>query len=206
MKPATPSVSLLVEGIVDEAVVRRVVEYVGLTCGTVYGKKGKAYLLRRLPQYNQAACFAPWLVVVDLDQDAECAPDLVRMTLPNPAGEMRFRVAVRATEAWLLADAENLAAFLGIPEARILSNPEEGMNPKATVINLARRSRRREIREDMVPREGSGARVGPGYAGRLIDFATTADHLWRPEVAVRRSDSLRRCVEALLTFKARNRN
>jgi len=206
METVTPSVSLLVEGIVDEAVIRRVVEHVGLTCGTVYGKKGKAYLRKRLPQYNQAARFAPWLVVADLDQDAECAPDLVRMTLPNPAGEMRFRVAVRAIEAWLFADAENLAAFLGIPKVRIPSNPEAEMNPKATLVNLARRSRRRKIREDMVPREGSGGRVGPGYAGRLINFATTAGHLWRPEIALQHSDSLQRCMEALLTLKSRDQD
>ena len=83
----------------------------------MYGKSGKGALLERLLNYNQAARFAPWLVVVDLNRDAECAPD-----------------------------------------------------PKTTLINLARRSRRRAIREGIVPREGSGGRVGSGYPGRLIEF------------------------------------
>lgn len=197
MDPATLPVNVLVEGITDEVIVRRLFEYTGLTCGVVYGKSGKAVLLERLPNYNQAARFAPWLAVVDLDQDAECAPPFVHSVLPNPTVGMQFRVAVRAIEAWLLADAERLAVFLGIPVARIPSNPDAEPDPKRVLITLARRSRRRAIREDIVPREGSGGRVGPGYPGRLIEFVTATEHLWRPEVAMQRSDSLRRCVEAL---------
>jgi len=205
MESVTPPVNVLVEGITDEAVVRRLFEYAGLTCGTVYGKTGKGALLERLPSYNQAARFVPWLVVVDLDQDAECAPPFVRSALPSPAACMRFRVAVRAVEAWLLADAERLAAFLGVPVARIPLHPDTEPDPKRALVNLARQSRRRAIREDIVPREGSGSRVGPGYAGRLIEFVMTARHPWRPDVAARRSDSLRRCVEALQTLRTRTR-
>lgn len=203
MELVTPPVNVLVEGITDEAVVRRLLEYVGLTCGTVYGKSGKGPLLQRLPNYNQAARFAPWLVVVDLDQDAECAPPFVRSVLPNPAGGMQLRVAVRAIEAWLLADAERLAAFLGIRAVRIPPHPDAELDPKATLINLARRSRRRAMREDIVPREGSGSRVGPGYAGRLIEFVTATEWSWRPDVAAQHSDSLRRCVEALQALRTK---
>ena len=198
-------VNVLVEGITDEAIVRRLLAYTDLACGTVYGKSGKGALLERLPNYNQAARFAPWLVVVDLDQDTECAPPFVCSILPDPAASMHFRVAVRAVEAWLLADAERLAAFLGIPVARIPANPDAEPDPKRTIVDLARRGRRRAIREDIVPREGSGSRVGPGYAGRLIQFVLTAEHPWRPNVAVQRSDSLRRCVEALQALRARTR-
>jgi hypothetical protein len=171
----------------------------------VYGKEGKAYLLKRLPNYNKAARFAPWLAAVDLDQDADCAPDFVRSVLPNPAVGMRFRVVVRAIEAWLLADFEQLAAFLHIPVSRIPIRPDAEPNPKRTLVNLARRSRRKAIREDIVPREGSGSQVGPGYTGRFIEFVTATEHLWRPEVAMQRSDSLRRCVEALHTLKNETR-
>ena len=205
MKSVTPPVNVLVEGITDEAVVRRLLAHAGLTCGTVYGKRGKGALLERLPSYNQAARFAPWLVVVDLDQDAECAPPFARTVLPDAAIRMHFRVAVRAVESWLLADAERLAAFLGVPVARIPPNPDAEPDPKRTLVDLARRSRRRAIREDIVPREESGSRVGPGYTGRLIEFVMTAEHRWRPDMAVQRSDSLRRCVEALQTLRAKAR-
>jgi hypothetical protein len=36
------------------------------------------------------------------------------------------------------------------------------------VVELARYSRRRDIREDMVPRPGSGRSVGAAYTSRLI--------------------------------------
>jgi hypothetical protein len=201
MEAIFPPVNLLVEGDSDEVVARRLLDFVGLPCGTVYGKEGKNFLLRRLPRYNQAARFAPWLVLVDLEQDAECAPPFVRDRLPNPAPGMRFRVAVQAIEAWLLADAQNLAAFLRIPVSRIPPTPEAESDPKATLVNLARRSRRRAVREDMVPREGSHGRVGPGYTSRIIEFVSTADHRWRPEIAIEHSDSLRSCVEALQTLR-----
>ncbi len=201
-----PPVNVLVEGITDEIVVRRILAHVELTCGVVYGKSGKSDLLKRLPNYNQAARFTPWLVVVDLDQDAECAPPFAQNVLPNPTDGMHLRVAVHAIEAWLLADAERLSAFLGIRAALIPSNPDIEPDPKSTLINLARRSRRRAIREDIVPRDGSGGRVGPGYTGRLIEFVTATKHLWRPDVAVQHSDSLRRCTDALQALKIQEDN
>jgi hypothetical protein len=197
MEPLMPPVNVLVEGVTDEAVARRLLDQVGLRCGTVYGKEGKGALVRRLPNYNQAARFVPWLVVVDLDRDAECAPPFVERVLPHPAERMVLRVAVRAVEAWLLADAERIAAFLGVGAALVPPEPDAEDDPKRTLVNLARRSHRGAIREDVVPRERSGGRVGPGYAGRLIEFVAGTGRSWRPEVAARRSDSLRRCVEAL---------
>ena len=50
------------------------------------------------------------------------------------------------------------------------------------------------VRQDMVPREGSGRTEGPAYTSRLIEYATDR---WRPDVAVRRADSLRRAVACL---------
>ena len=145
--------------------------------------------------------FAPWLAVVDLDQDEDCAPDFIHDVLPSPARGMQLRVAVRAIEAWLLADVERLAAFLRIPRARVPLNPDLEPDPKSALIALARRSRNRAMRADIVPRQGSGARVGPGYTGRMIEFVRGAAHPWRPEAAVQRSDSLRRCVMALRSLR-----
>ncbi len=201
MDPALSSINVAVEGDTDEAVVRRILEHVGLACGPVYGKEGKASLLRRLPNYNQAARFAPWLVVIDLDQDADCAPLFVQDRLANPATDMFFRVAVRAIESWLMADTKQLAAFLGIPAVRIPLNPDAESDPKATLVNLARQSRKRIIREDIVPRKKSGSRVGIGYTSRIIEFLTTTEHRWRPEVAMQRSPSLQRCIAALHSWK-----
>ncbi|MCK6628900.1 MAG: hypothetical protein L6R45_27440 [Anaerolineae bacterium] len=194
-------VNLLVEGDTDEVIIRRVLEYAGLECGTVYGKHGKSDLLKRLPNYNQAARFGAWLAVVDLDRDTLCASDFVRNTLPEPMSGMCFRVAVRAIESWLLADAEHLAAYLGISPTKIPPNPDLEIDPKTTLINLARLSHRKALRQEIVPRQGSGGRVGPGYTARLIEFVLSSDYTWRPEVAIHHSESLKRCVTALQKLK-----
>lgn len=202
MAPPLYPVRLLVEGPIDEVVVRRILDHLGLSCGPVYGKRGKDYIIERLPKYNQAAYYWPWLVVVDLDQQPECAPLLVQEALPHPAPGMCFRIAVHAIESWLLADANRLAAFLSVPLTRIPIGPDTIPDPKRFLVDLARRSHRKAIRDDMIPREGSSAQVGPGYAGRLVEFVTTAADPWRPEVAREHSPSLTSCVEALKTLKA----
>jgi hypothetical protein len=194
--PVAPllTVSAAVEGDVDEAVVRALLRHVGAAAGEVYGKQGKQHIQQRIRGYNNAAMHGPWIVLVDLDRDAECAPPLRASWLPGKAVRMCFRIAVRQTEAWLLADRERLASFLAVSASRIPLEPERLQDSKEAMVNLARSSRRVEIREDMVPRPESGRRVGPAYSSRLIEFVGA---LWRPERAATRSDSLRRCITCL---------
>jgi len=197
--PAPIVISAAVEGITDEAVARRLILHVGAEPGPFFGKQGKPHLKERVSGYNNAAQHAPWLILVDLDQDADCAPPLRQSWIRIPAALLCFRVAVRAVEAWLLADAEMLAAFLGVTRARIPNDPESVDNPKSMMVNLARTSRRKDIRKDMVPREGSGRSVGPAYTSRVIEFATSH---WRPGEAVGQSDSLRRAIACLQRLTA----
>lgn len=187
-------ISATVEGIVDEAVVKRLIAHAGAEPGTVYGKKGKQDLRKTVRRYNEAARHAPWLVLVDLDADADCAPPFRDQWLPTPAPRMCFRVAVRAVEAWLLADAEALAQFLGVARSRVPAQPETVPDPKQTMVNLARASRRREVRVDMVPGDGSGRQVGPAYTSRMIEFV---EKHWRPAVAAKSADSLNRAIRSL---------
>lgn len=179
---------------VDEAVVTRLIHHAGGQAGNIYGGTGKDHLRRRINGYNQAAHYAPWIVLVDLDSDADCAPAIRDAWLPRPAPHLCFRIAVREIEAWLLADADTLAICLSVPLRQIPEDPEHLPNPKDTVVGLARRSRRRAVREDMVPRPDSGRRVGPAYTSRLTEYVETT---WRPEVAARRSESLRRAIRCL---------
>jgi hypothetical protein len=190
----TMIISAAVEGIVDEAVARKLITEAGGRPGTIYGKNGKPFLRRHINGYNSAAHHLPWMVLVDLDHDAECAPPLCEEWVQDPAPYLCFRVAVREVEAWLMADAESLAAFLSVALTRIPTDPERLQKPKMEMVNFARHSRRREIREDMVPRERSGRSVGPAYASRLIEYIETQ---WRPQVATRRADSLRRAIICL---------
>ena len=178
---------------------RRLIGHVGGDSGTIYGRRGKTYLRQRIKGFNQAARYSPWIVLVDLDDDADCAAALRARWLPNPAPHLCFRVALREVETWLLADREAAARFLSVAKSRIPQHPEGVANPKEFVVKLARHSRRRDIREDLIPRPGSGRAVGPAYTSRLAEFASTK---WRPPVASERSDSLSRairCIQRLVT-------
>lgn len=192
-------ITAAVEGLIDEAVAQRMIEHVGGMIGPVHGHQGKDYLRRSLGGYNQAARFAPWLVLIDLNSDAECAPALREGLLSFEAAMLRLRIAVREIEAWLLADRERFARFLSVP-ANATQAPEAQLDPKRIVVELARRSKRKDVRADIVPRPGSGRREGPGYASRMIEFVQDKQRGWRPEVAALHADSLRRCLAALRTL------
>jgi len=186
-----------VEGIVDEVVLRKVCDYAGASIGIVYGRSGKSYVLSRLSGYNNSARFRHWVVLLDLDNDAICAPAILPSWLPNPSQLMRLRVAVREVEAWIIADAERLASFLAVAVRDIPASPDELADPKLAVVNLARGSRRRAIRDDMVPKPGSGQSVGPAYASRMIEFLQDPKLGWRADVASLNSESLRKCIAAI---------
>jgi hypothetical protein len=192
-----PVISGAVEGIVDEAVFCRLVRAAGGEPGPIYGKSGKHALVRSLTAYNNAARFAPWLVLIDLDHDADCAPPYRNGLLAAPSARMCLRVAVREVESWLLADRERMADLLDVNPKWLPGEPDAVDDPKQTIVKLARRSRDRAIRRDLVPREGSGRSEGPAYASRLIEFASDDRHGWRPATATRSSDSLSRCLRAL---------
>jgi len=190
-------VSAAVEGTTDEAVVLRLLAAVGAEPGTVYGKGGKATLKMKMLGYANAARHAPWVVVVDLDHDADCPPTLRAEWVPQPAQYLCFCIAVREIEAWLLADRNNIAAFLGVARSKVPSSPEQLADPKQAMVNLARQSRRAAIRMDMVPREGSGRSIGPAYPSRVAEFARAH---WDPMVAAVASESLRRAIDRMTTL------
>jgi hypothetical protein len=200
------SISAAVEGSLDEVVLERLAASIGATVGTVYGKKGKQSVMQRLRAWNNAARFGPWVVLLDLNRDGECAPPVVRRLLPNPAPGMRLRFAVRAIEAWLLADRTRLSSFLGIDPSLVPVDPDRLDNPKDELVRLARHSPEGDVRDALVPRRGSTSRVGPGYMGCMAEFVGGRRASWRPEVAARYSDSLRRCIEALRSLGSPTRS
>ncbi len=158
---------------------------------------GKQHLRQRMPGYAAAARLAPWFVLVDLDQDAPCAAALVTEWLPAAPDMMRFRVAVREAEAWLLSDRIALARFLSVSRDVIPRRADELDNPKGALVAIARRSRSRAIRDGMAPRVDSGRTIGPLYVAELSRFVR--EH-WNVDAAASESKSLARCVAALRTF------
>lgn len=198
----TTVVSAAVEGNLDEVVLRQIAAHVGLSVGSVYGLKGKPHLLKSLPGYNNAAQFTPWIVMLDLDRDYECAPEALKGWLPKPTENMFCRIAVRAIEAWLLADRDRIAAMLGISVQRIPSEPDSLDDPKRHLVDLARNSSRGEIRASIVPRPGSGRSVGPNYNAKMVDFVTAGR--WRINIARCSSASLQRTLDRLKELASKN--
>lgn len=193
MTMARTQVNVAVEGLIDEAVTRRLIEHVGGEVGRVYPRGGKSHLTDRLRAYNQAANHAAWLILIDLDT-SECAPALRGALMPDAASLMCFRIAVREVEAWLLADREELAAFLKVPWDKIPEHPEDVDDPKQLIVNLARKSRSKRIREAIVPTPESLRETGPAYDSTLMGFVANK---WSPDRAALASESLSRCLNCL---------
>src|SRR5262245_53912338 len=117
-------VTLALEGDTDVAVARRLLEEVGLQSEREYVRRGKHALDQSLSGYNNAARFSCWLVLRDLDHDADCAPTLRARLLGNPAAHMRLHIPVRSIEAWLLADAQAISRFLAVSQSKVPKDPE----------------------------------------------------------------------------------
>ncbi len=192
-------VSIAAEDALSEEVLRKLMSVANQTyaVGPAYVRSGFGYLRRSIRGFNNAARGTPFLVLTDLDQQV-CAPTLIRDWLPVPANEnLIFRVAVREVEAWLLADRPGIAGFLGVRVASVPCEVEDIPNPKEALINLARRSRRRSLREDIVPPVRSRRVQGPNYNGRLRSFVGAH---WNPRHAASYSPSLARTLAKLDGF------
>lgn len=194
----SPRVTTAVEGILDERVIVRLVSEAGGEVDLVHGRQGRGWIEEHIGGYQNAARYSRWAVLVDLNGDS-CAPEL-RSDWgidARPAG-LCFRVAVRSVESWLLADREHLARFLSVAPSRIPARPDTEDDPKDSLINIARRSRSRRIRDAIVP--GVNARVGPLYTSTLSQFV---DEHWDPAAAAEASPSLARCRARLAELVAR---
>lgn len=194
-------IDLLVEGLLDEAVARRLVTEQKLQVGTVFGKKGYAYIQQKIAGFNVRAKFgSPMLVLIDfMDTNLPC-PGLVVSTLtPDKSENLIFRIVVRELESWLLADRSGVADFFGISENHVPTDCENLGDPKLELVNLARRSRRTRIRNAIVPKAGSSGIVGPGYVAEMTTFVLER---WDVSSARINVESLDRCLQRLESLRS----
>jgi hypothetical protein len=190
-------VNLATEDELSELILYRVLAQVKRYAIGAYRRGGFGYLRRTILGWNKAARGVPFVVLTDLDK-VECPALLIAdwhkvQQHPN----LLFRIAVREVESWLLADPANLSEFLNIRTPLVLANSDEIADPKAAIVNLARKSRSIAIRESIVPRRGSTAKQGRDYNGCLGSFVR--DH-WDLSVANNNSPSLDRMVSRLTSF------
>ncbi len=191
----------------DEVVLRALIQHVGAQPGGFYGKHGKQYLLKYMHAYARAAKIEPWIVLIDMDHDADCPVPvrrnwMLRSGFHEPLPMLCFRIAIREVESWLLADRERIAQFLGVPAKIVPQNPEALHDPKHEIVTLAARSRLKRIKSEMIPRPESYRAVGPAYNSRLIQFVMDRKNGWRPEIAAQSSESLRRAIACLRRLAA----
>jgi hypothetical protein len=193
-------ITIAVEDVLSEAVVREMLKQSErpFSIGNCLNRGGYGYLKRIVSGLNKAAQGMPYLVLTDLDQ-YECPLTIISHWLDTPKHpNLIFRVAVKEVEAWLLADREAFAEFLGIAVTLIPQDADAIADPKQTLINLAKKSRKRTLREGIVPPSKTTAKIGRDYNGQLIPFVK---QIWKVESAIPHSSSLERAMKALLTFE-----
>lgn len=186
--PVNPAI----EDELSEVVTRHLLEYVNrdYAVGVAYGRTGNGYLRSTIRGWNQAARGKPFIVLTDLDS-YPCPPALIQDWLTEPQSpNLLLRVAVREVEAWLLADASNLARYLHVSERRIPKDPAL-TDAKAALVTLARESRSAEVRARIAPKRGSTAKQGREYNASLSEFVHSA---WDVGAAQHCSPSLNRTL------------
>ncbi len=193
-------INLAVEDDLSEAVLKEILKQSQrpFSVGTCLKHRGYGYLKKILPGINHAAKGSPYLVLTDLDKN-ECPLALIAEWLPHPKHpNLIFRVAVTEVEAWLLAHREAFAQFLGISVNLIPDDVDSVPNPKKLLIELTEKSKKRYLRDAIVPAKNSTAKIGRDYNGQLIQFI---NQNWKAELAKAHSRSLERAVNEIIHFE-----
>lgn len=203
------TVYFAVEDELSRAIIKRLIcdciskETITLELGKNYG--GFGHIKKNLKKYVDLSARYGVVVITDLD-DNKCPPSLKSKWLSSSGiqdplpDSMAFCIAVREIESWLLSDRINFADFLDIKVSSIDRDVEKNVpKPKEYIVHLARKSRNRSVREDIVPPRTSKAIVGLSYNFRLSSFVTST---WNPSEASSRSTSLRRAIEKIKNLRA----
>ena len=194
------NINLIAEGYMEEAVAARLIPFCGHELGIVYGRRGYLYVRTKAAVFHHLATEHTGVLVLTDFRDAGvvCVPaalqEYILDKLPDPPKTFLCRFAVNELESWLLADRKGLAEFLSIKISRMPLQPESEAFPKKLLINLARSSRKKSIREGFVPMSGHHAIVGPNYMNLMREFISG---YWDIETAMDYAPSLERCVRRL---------
>lgn len=189
------SVILAVEDELSEVISTKLLKNFGVKITTVIRDSGNVYLRQKAPELNRSAKGINIFLLTDLNSSNHCPVELINSWIKGPLNpRFLFRVAIMEVESWLMADRDSFANFLSIPVNRIPSNTDDIPNPKEFLVSLARSSRKRKLRDELVPKPGARIPVGYGYNTRLSEFVR--EH-WNLERAATVSPSLKRTLDRL---------
>jgi hypothetical protein len=190
---------LATEDALSEAVAQKLLSASGkpFVISQSLGKQGFGYLKTKFSQFNQLANKYPVLLLTDLDKTA-CVLDLLETWKKgiDVSEHLLFRVVVREIEAWLLADRQNFAKWLGISMDIVPREPETIEDPKQALLNLVKRSKQRNLKTMILPEKRSYSPVGLGYNTELTAYVR---HYWDPKQAAESAPSLSRALHRILT-------
>lgn len=164
------------------------------------GRRGFSYFQSRLDQIRRSATSLKFLIFLDGDElGATCPSDAINKWFQTPQPDnIHVRFAFHEVESWLMADRHNLAEFLNVPASAIPVVRDKDRNTKEMLIQLARRSRSREVVQDLVPPPGFTSPVGPAYNSRISKFIQTR---WDVRAAAEGNSSLARACRRVATIK-----
>lgn len=172
-----------------------------LEVGVRMRRQGCGYLRKKLPELIRLAPHIPVLLLTDQDK-SECAPGLIHHWLGKYKcpDNLLFRVVVRESESWLLADHTAFSDFFSVPAHHIPDRPDDLDDPKATMLSLIWRHSPRSLRADMAAQGKGGLRQGLAYNARCREFV---DQFWRIDRAIHLSESLDRAYRRVLDLARR---
>jgi hypothetical protein len=183
---------------------RLIREHPDLTIFRAEDGQGFGRLRAYAEKYNDMAKNGvPVVLLTDLDRQV-CPMSLVEEWMGGrhaPHPEFLLRVCVREAEAWVMADCEAVARFLGIRSAEVPSKPEQLPDPKQELLRLARRCTR-NLRNGLLPAGNSKAQVGWEYNRLLTTFI---EEHWNPASAGARAPSLQRARQRIAELSDRIR-
>lgn len=189
------NVILAIEDELSEAISTKILQNFGVEIRVVLREGGNAYLQQKAPELNRSANGIDIFLLTDLNSSEHCPVELINSWIKGPLNpRFLFRVAIMEVESWLMADRDSFANFLSIPINRIPFNTDDIPHPKEFLVSLARRSRKRRLQDELVPKPGARIPIGYGYNTRLSEFVR--EH-WNIERAATVSLSLQRTLDRL---------
>ena len=197
---------LVAEDQLSESIAKKIIsQFTDYKVYCIHTRGGRGYIEKRLLEYNRSAKTLSFFVMVDLDQSL-CAVDYIKAQFGRTAisQNMVFRVAVKEVESWILADQGGFSHYFEIPKQKMPHTPDQLPDPKQSLVGIIKKyCRNKTFRENIVPQPKSGALTGPGYNSALIPFI---EKKWSVKQASQTSNSLNRCVRALISYEEKIKN
>lgn len=193
-------ISIATEDVLTEEIMKKVIISKGrFELLHRLGKQGCGFLIKKLTNFNEIAKSHNVIVLFDLDLKPSSDDYKLELEsqLANKRDTLHILISVREVESWILADRVGLGDYLQISKDKIERDPDELKDPKEKIINLARGSKRSEIKKGIPPKQGAAAKVGISYNTLLTAFIWDS---WDINRAIDHSPSLRRVSELLDTL------